>query len=523
MARLDQLPVTLSGPNDMVSTKSVRSTWRAAPKSVLAVAVACLLWISGIPDTQADELAGRRPNIVLVMTDDQGKGDLSCLGNPDLRTPNLDRLYSLSTRFSDFHVSPTCAPTRAAMMTGRHEFKSGVTHTLVERERMALDATTVAQALSQAGYATGIFGKWHLGDEEPYQPHNRGFQEVFVHGAGGIGQRYDCSCADAPPNEHNRYFDCVLRHNRIFVQTRGFCTDVFFQAALGWIDRQSQTDQPFFALITPNAPHGPMIAPPFCKQPFLDAGFDAVTAGRYGMIANIDDNMGLLMERLAQRDLEQNTLLIFMTDNGQANVNATRHGQPCRLYTAGFKTGKGSPYEGGTRVPAFWRWKGVLPENREIDELTAHIDIFPTLAGLAGSALPENGQVEGRSLLPLLQNPSAAWPDRLLFTHVGRWAKGSNPDDAKFKNFAVRNSRFRLVNDGELYDIRDDPFETSNVIDQHPEVVQAMRAAFDRWWSEARSGMVNEAVPNSAVRPFHVEYQRQLAEQGIPEWPSPDP
>ena len=148
----------------------------------------------------AEELAGRRPNIILVMTDDQGKGDLSCLGNPDLNTPNLDRLHALSTRLTDFHVSPTCAPTRSAIMSGRHEFRNGVTHTILERERMALSTTTIFQVLQQAGYETGIFGKWHLGDEEPYQQHNRGFDEVFIHVAGGICQAYDCSCADDPPN-----------------------------------------------------------------------------------------------------------------------------------------------------------------------------------------------------------------------------------------------------------------------------------------------------------------------------------
>ncbi len=435
-----------------------------------------VLTLLAIAAAEGASVNGSRPNLILVMTDDQGKGDLSCLGNPDLKTPNLDRLYSLSTRFRDFHVSPTCAPTRSAIMSGRHEFKNGVTHTILERERMALDTVTVAQVLQQAGYATAIFGKWHLGDEQPYQPHNRGFGEVFIHGAGGIGQAYDCSCADAPPNQQNRYFDCVIRHNTKFVQTKGFCTDVFFDAAMGWIGQRKDTDAPFFAYISTNAPHGPMIAPEQYKRPFLDAGFDENTAGRYGMIVNIDDNMERLMARIGEWGLEQNTLLVFMTDNGQASRSGRRDGKPYALYAAGLKNGKGSPNEGGTRVPAFWRWKGVLGEGQDIDALTAHIDLFKTFAELAGGQIPANGQVEGRSLIPLLDDPKASWEDRFLFTHKGRWPKGANPDEYEYAACAVRSERFRLINNKELYDIEADPGETTDVAVRHPEAVQKMRS-----------------------------------------------
>jgi arylsulfatase len=467
----------------------------------------------------AVELAGRRPNIILVMTDDQGKGDLSCLGNPDLSTPSLDRLHSLSTRLTDFHVSPTCAPTRSSIMSGRHEFRNGVTHTILERERMSLETTTIFQVLQQAGYQTGIFGKWHLGDEEPYQPHNRGFDEVFIHGAGGIGQAYDCSCADAPPNQQNRYFDCVIRHNTRFVQTEGFCTDVFFEAALGWINEQRESDAPFFAYLATNAPHGPMIAPEEYKQPFLDAGFDENTAGRYGMIVNIDDNMGLLMQKLQEWDLEEETLLIFMTDNGQAGRNGRRNGERYPIYAAGLRSGKGSPYEGGTRVPAFWRWKGTLPEGEDIDALTAHIDLFDTFVELTDATVPAGTQQrDGRSLLSILEDPESEWADRYLFVHKGRWPKGAEPDDYKFAACAVRGPRFRLVNNSELYDVLADPGETTNVIDQHPETVADMRAAYDVWWSKTRPLMVNEETPNSPQRPFWVLYEGQLQATGIPKW-----
>src|SRR5581483_2104237 len=231
----------------------------------------------------------QRPNIVLVMTDDQGYGDLACHGNPIIQTPNIDRLYGESVRFTDFHVSPTCSPTRSSLMTGRHEFRSGVTHTINERERLSLKATTIAQVLKQAGYATGIFGKWHLGDEAEYQPNRRGFDEVFIHGAGGIGQTYPGSCGDAPGN---RYFNPAILHNGSFEKTKGYCTDIFFNQAQRWIESR-KGQGPFFAYITPNCPHGPLDCPEEYEARYTGKVPPPV-AKFYGMITNIDDNMGRL-------------------------------------------------------------------------------------------------------------------------------------------------------------------------------------------------------------------------------------
>src|SRR6266487_5199945 len=202
--------------------------------------------------------AADRPNIVLILTDDQGYGDLSCHGNPVLKTPNMDRLHDEGVRFTDFHVSPTCSPTRSALMTGRHEFKNGVTHTILERERLTLRATTVAQVLKSAGYTTGIFGKWHLGDEPDRWPDKRGFDEMFIHGGGGIGQTFPGSCGDAPGNT---YFDPAILHNGRFEKTTGNCTDVFFQQALKWIDAQRKSGARFFAYIPLNAAHAPLQVP----------------------------------------------------------------------------------------------------------------------------------------------------------------------------------------------------------------------------------------------------------------------
>ncbi|MBM4104187.1 MAG: arylsulfatase [Planctomycetes bacterium] len=469
-------------------------------------------------------LKGSRPNIILVMTDDQGMGDLSCLGNPVLKTPNLDKFYEKSTRFRDFHVSPTCSPTRSAIMSGRHEFRNGVTHTILERERMALSTTTMPQLLRKAGYQTGIFGKWHLGDEDEYQPYNRGFSEVFIHGDGGIGHSFQGSCADFPPNQvkERRYFDCVFLHNDTIVQTKGFCTDVLFQAGLGWIKKQHESKTPYFAYIPTNAPHWPLICPEKNKKRFLDLGYDASTAGRYGLIENIDENFGLLMKKLDEWDAWDNTLVIFMTDNGQSVLEGTLNGKKVKLYTAGFKTGKGSPREGGTHVPAFWRWKGVLGEGVDIAALTAHIDLYKTFCDLAGARIPDGIQkIDGRSMLALLENPKADWSDRELFVHAGRWEKGDDPNKYKYYRCAVRTQRWRFVNNDTLYDIANDPYESTNVIDQHPEVAEKLRKAYDKWWAETVPLMVNENCPLAKEHPQEVRYEKQLKERGIPDWVPP--
>ncbi len=482
------------------------------------------LFLAAAVSLHADtgSLAGSKPNIILVMTDDQGMGDLSCMGNQVLRTPNLDQFYERSTRFTDFHVSPTCAPTRSAIFSGRHEFRNGVTHTIRERERMALSTTTFPQLLQKAGYATGIFGKWHLGDEDAYQPYNRGFSKTFIHGAGGIGQSYPGSCADFPPNRTDKYFDCVILDDDTIVQTKGFCTDVFFTAALGWTKQQLDAGKPFFTYLTLNAPHGPMIAPDKYKKRFLDMGYDGSTAGRYGMIENIDDNFGLLVKKLDQWNAWENTLVIFMTDNGQAGRNAKLNGKRTPIFTAGFKSGKGSPYEGGTHVPAFWRWKGVLGEGVDINGLTAHIDLYKTFCDLAGVSIPDDiQQIDGRTLIPLLADASAQWPDRYLFTHQGRWDKGADPNDSKFKNCAVRTQRWRFVNNKELYDISRDPYEKVNVIDDHADIVTELQEAYDKWWTDTLPLMVNEDVPYAPHQPQAVRYEKQKAERGIPDWTPP--
>jgi arylsulfatase A-like enzyme len=453
-----------------------------------------------IATTAAFSAAGAaRPNIIVVMTDDQGYGDLSFTGNPVLKTPHIDAFAKESVRFTDFHVSPTCAPTRAAMMTGRHEFKNGVTHTIYERERLTLNATTIAQVLQRAGYATGIFGKWHLGDEAEYQPDRRGFEEVFVHGAGGIGQTYPGSCGDAP---NNSYFNPAILHNGRFVKTTGYCTDVFFRQARAWIAKQRDGGKPFFALITPNAPHAPLDCPDEYVARYKGKAPENV-AKFFGMIANIDDNFGALTRELADTGLATNTLVIFMTDNGgTAGVN---------LFNAGMRGRKVTPYIGGTRVPSFWRWPAGFRGGVDCAALTAHVDVFSTFCELAGVKLDPllTKQVEGRSLLPLLKNARAEWRDRVLITHVGRWERG-RAAESKFVNCAIRNSRFALVNNSELYDLKSDFGQKANVIAQHPDVVAQLRGEYDKWWSDVQSMLVNENVVGPKVNPFKALYWKQF-------------
>ncbi len=455
--------------------------------------VLCLLFLAHVPAVWA----AVKPNIIFILTDDQGYGELGCHGNKIIQTPYLDRLHAESVRFTDFHVSPTCAPTRSALLSGRHEFRSGVTHTINERERMSLKATTLAQVLKSAGYTTGIFGKWHLGDEAAYQPGRRGFDEVFIHGAGGIGQTFPGSCGDAPGNT---YFNPAILHNGRFEKTRGFCTDVFFAQAQKWIGARRRSKAPFLAWISPNAPHAPYLCPPEYAKLYAPAGLNTNATAYYGMISNIDDNVGRLLARLKEWKLERNTLVIFMTDNGHSIAN---------LYNAGMRGAKVTPYQGGTRVPSFWRWPGTLPAGVDVAKLAGHVDFLPTLAELAGAKIPDGLRLDGRSLVPLLKDANAPWPDRFLFTHVGRWQKG-RAAESKFARCAVRNARFRLVNNTELHDIQNDPGETTNVIDQHPQAVAEMRAAYDQWWSEVLPALENEDATGPAVNPFKELYWKQF-------------
>lgn len=460
--------------------------------------------------SHAASLEGRRPNIVFILTDDQGYGDLSVHGNPVLKTPHLDELHAQSVRFTDWHNSPTCAPTRSALLTGRHEFRNGVTHTILERERLAPTACTLAEVLRGAGYRTGIFGKWHLGDELDHRPDRRGFDETFVHGAGGIGQTYPGSCGDAPGNT---YFNPAILHNGNFEKTTGYCTDVFFTQATRWIESQRQSGTPFLCWIATNAPHGPYVAKPEDVALYRDKTPSEDVANFFGMLHNIDQNVGQLRQQLQKWGLANNTLVIFMNDNGGTAGT--------KVYNAGMRAAKGTPWLGGTRAISFWNWPGTLTP-ADCPALTAHLDFFPTLAALAGAApTPETqAQVEGRSLLPLLEKPDAPWAERTLYTHVGRWPFRADPETGKYQNCAVRRGPFTLVSSGraatpgapawQLFDVKSDPAQEHDLASGKPEVVKELARSYETWWQSVRPQMVNENAPLPAVNPFKELYWKQF-------------
>ena len=403
-----------------------------------------------------------RPNVVLVMTDDQGWGDMSCHGNPKLKTPNIDRLEKEGVEFTQFFVCPVCAPTRAALMTGRYNYRTGVTDTYLGRAMMHSDEVTVAEMLGKAGYRTGIFGKWHLGDSYPLRPEDQGFGEVLVHNGGGIGQPSD------PPG--SGYFDPILRHNGKWGKHKGYCTDVFFDAALKFIEQNR--DKPFFAYIPTNAPHGPFIVAEKLWKPFKKMGCDDKTAKVYGMVKNIDDNLGKLLAKLDALKLADNTLVIFLTDNGP---NGRRH-------NGGMRGTKGSVYDGGIRTAFFARWPARLKAGRKIDRIAAHIDMAPTLLAVCGAAKPPAVKFDGVSLLELMENDEVGWGDRVIYL---QWHRGDVPQP--FRASAARGQRYKLVNGNQLFDMQKDPGEKTNIAAENPDIVKKMRADYEAWFKDVSS------------------------------------
>jgi arylsulfatase A-like enzyme len=416
--------------------------------------------------SQTKVLGKKHPNVVLVMTDDQGYGDLGCHGNPVIQTPNLDRLYTQSIRLTDFHVGPTCSPTRAALMTGHYCNRTGVWHTIMGRSLLRKDEITVADIFSEGGYRTGIFGKWHLGDNYPFRPQDRGFGEVLIHGGGGVGQ--------GPDYWGNDYFDDTYFHNGRPEKFQGYCTDIWFDGAMKFIETNKK--RPFFCYIPTNTPHGPYNVADKYSKPYRDKGVPKSQANFYGMITNIDENMGRLMNRLKELGLEKNTILIFMTDNGTSGS-----------YSGGMRGKKGSEYEGGHRVPCFIRWPdGVLTGGIDVDRLTAHIDLLPTLIELCGLKKPHGIKFDGDSIVQLLRREDRSWPERILITDSQRI---EHPE--KWRKSAVMSDHWRLINGKELYDIKADPIQKNDIADNNPQTVQKLREAYEDWWGDI-SGRFDE-------------------------------
>ena len=407
----------------------------------------------------ADGAGRKRPNVILVMTDDQGYGDLGKHGNPHLQTPNLDRLYNQSVRLTNFHVSPTCSPSRASLLTGRYNTRTGVWHTVMGRSLLRADEITMGDVFSANGYRTGVFGKWHLGDNYPFRPQERGFHETLVHGGGGVGQ--------TPDHWGNDYFDDTYLHNGTSKQFTGYCTNVFFDGAMDFIE--ANKDRPFFCYLPTNAAHGPFYVDDRYADPYRKAGLPDAQARFFGMIANIDENMARLTAKLEELGLAENTILIFMTDNGTAKGD----------FNSGMRGIKGSEYDGGHRVPFFIRWPGGgLEGGREVGRVCAHIDVLPTLVDLADLEDPDPDRLDGVSLSSLLNGEGSGWPSRTLVVDSQRI---EHPE--KWRKSAVMTDRWRLINGKELYDIGADPGQENDVSGSHSDVVEKLRGEYEEWWT----------------------------------------
>ena len=416
-----------------------------------------------VPSALAAQQPGKRPNIVLIMTDDQGYGDLGCHGNEVIDTPNVDRFAEQSVELTDFAVCPVCAPTRAGLMTGRHCYRTGVWETYRGGETMRLDEVTVAECLRDAGYATGIFGKWHLGEVFPWVPSEQGFTDglYFRHG-------------------NWPYYNVPIERDNKPVPNPGYLTDVFTDAAMEFIEENQAG--PFFCYVPYNAPHAPLQMPQRYLDKYMAMDLDDNTAKCYGMIECIDDNVGRLIERVDDLGLADDTIVIFMTDNGPQWPR----------YNCGLRAVKGSVYEGGIRVPFYARWPGRFPAQRKCDNIGANIDLLPTLLDACGAPLPTAHKLDGVSLLPLLTGEADRLPDRMLFHH---WQRSQAP--TKYPNGAVRTQKWKLVNGDELYDMEGDPGETENVVADHPELAKELAGAYDEWWEDATSerGFVRPPSP----------------------------
>ena len=402
--------------------------------------------------------AADHPNILLILTDDQGFGDLSIHGNPHLSTPNLDALGKESIRFDRFYVNSFCAPTRAALLTGRYPLRCGVWGVTHNKETMLTEEVTLAEALQPAGYTSACIGKWHNGEQFPYTPHGQGFDEFFGFTNGHF----------------NNYFDPVLLRGSRPENTNGYITDILTDDAIRFIEEHREG--PFFCYLAYNAPHSPFQVPDKFYERFADKGFNEQQAAFYGMCENIDENVGRLLTRVDELGLRENTIVLYLTDNG-GTVTVP-------IYNAGMRGGKTSTHEGGSRVPLFVRYPARFQEPKVIEQISSHIDLYPTLLELAGVEQPEGPPLDGVSLVPLLEGDTENWPERTLFTH--------NPiDETNRYPGAVRTQQYRLVRRSanpnrpwQLFDMQADPGEDHDLARERPELVKELSLKYEEWMDD---------------------------------------
>jgi len=437
------------------------------------------------------------PNVILIMTDDQGYGDFGITGNPIFHTPNIDKMASKSAWMRTFYVSPVCSPTRANLMTGRYNYRTRCIDTFVGRSMMDPGEVTIAEILRDAGYATGIFGKWHLGDCYPMRAMDQGFEESLVLRGGGLAQPAD------PMGNDNRYTDPLLVQNGQVVRTRGYCTDVYFDAAALWMQRMHQAGRPFFAYIPTNAPHSPFHDVPENERAhYADVDWSPIDLTGSGgknlpeiaaMIENIDDNVGRLMQRLKAFGIQRDTLVIFLVDNGPNT----------RRYAGPFRGNKSEVYEGGMRSPLWMYWPGHLKPRQSRDELVAHIDLLPTILEVCGVAKPAGLALDGRSFWPLVTGKSDAWPERPLVIQTHR---GDVPQ--RYHQFMIREGDWKLLHASgfgrtafegapkfELYNVVADPGETNDRFGAEPAIAKRLIADYDAWFDDVSSTRPDNYAP----------------------------
>ena len=453
----------------------------------------------------------KKPNVILIMTDDQGYGDLSCHGNPIIKTPNLDHLHDESVRFTNFHVSPFCAPTRAALMTGHYPGRTGAYRTSSGRSLMHTDEQTIADVFSDNGYMTGMMGKWHLGDNAPHRPQDHGFQDVVWHKCGGVGQSSDYW--------GNDYFDDTYERNGTYEKFEGYCTDVWFEESIRFIEENK--DKPFMLYLATNAPHGPYLVADEWSDPYKETATWKNGAAFYGMIANFDYNLGILRDRLNELGLAENTILVFMSDNGSSAGGKFKglDSEPLEGYNAGMRGKKSSIYDGGHRVPFFIYWpQGDISGGSDMPQLAAHIDVLPTLAELCGITVPESQHADGISFAPLFKDNKAVVRDSyILQFHGGAMFK----DDIKpWLNSVIITQKWRLMNGNILYDIENDPTQMTDVAANHPDVVTDLKAEYMPWWESVSPRMkpVRIDLGSSLENPVVLCSQDWYMPDGNPPW-----
>jgi arylsulfatase len=410
-----------------------------------------------------------RPNVIIVLLDDVGYGDLTCHGNPIVKTPNINRLHSQSVRLTDFHVAPMCTPTRSQLLSGRDALDNGAMNVSSGRSMMRSAITrTLADVFADGGYRTGLFGKWHLGDCYPHRPQDKGFDKAMWFPSSHI--------PSAPDHWNNDYFDPHLRlEDGSVKQFKGYCTDIFFDEAMQWIEKGA-SDKPFFAYIPLNSAHGPLFVPDKYREPYRS--LPKPLASFYAMIANIDENIGRLEAMLERSKLRDDTIVIFFSDNG-GTVGVKR-------FNAGLRDGKVTLWDGGHRAPCFIRWpNGKLVPPCDVDELAQVQDIFPTLIDFCGLKTPADANFDGVTLAKLVSGDEKSLADRML---VVQFSRMDRPVPAK-GDAAVLWKKWRLVNDRELYDVSKDPAQQHDVAAVNPQIVQRMREHYEKWWADVSPTM----------------------------------